>query len=376
MREPAKYFGICILAFSFLVGARKYYFVILAGGDGYSTGEWLINYESGFVRRGMFGSIFLWLTPDSPNIIWILYFFQIALVGSIFLYFALELFHRQSNWLLTILLCSPAGIASYGWNEKAFGRKEFLGFLILILLTYGVKTKGRSRYSRILLPSSLLVFVLGVFSWEPTALFLPSIICLLNIGYLSAFKVRTKIMTYSLFIIVGISGILTPLIFSGTTQNSSTICQAVRNNGLSGENLCIGSIYAISGSIGDAFAQLQNSFPMYFIYLPLIIIAFGPFLYARVFSLNSLNYGLIIISFVPLFLITTDWGRWVAMIVISLLVVMLATGDIDRIKRRVTSVIGIIYVLGWGLPYWASANEKFPVVGALPTIVKLLRHIV
>jgi hypothetical protein len=65
-RQLPKYFGYLVIYISFVRGEFIYLTNLMKGDFPYQTSEWLINYGSGFVRRGLFGSLFLFLTPNQP----------------------------------------------------------------------------------------------------------------------------------------------------------------------------------------------------------------------------------------------------------------------------------------------------------------------
>ena len=114
----------------------------MRGDIPYQTSEWLINYGAGFVRRGLFGSIFLFLTPNQPWIVWLLFGVQFLLSAAVFIFFALQLKKRAPNWFLTLLICGPAAVCFTGWDSGAFGRKESIGYVVLIALVLSLQNKA------------------------------------------------------------------------------------------------------------------------------------------------------------------------------------------------------------------------------------------
>jgi hypothetical protein len=166
---------------------------------------------------------------------------------------------------------------------------------------------------------------------------------------------------------------MTPIFFGGSKESVKEICDAVRKGGLVGRDLCFGSIKAIGLNFGDAFSEVQNAYPLYLFYIPLFFVALIPFIYSKVFNIGSIRYLMIIFGFIPLFTIS-DYGRWIAMITISLLIVMLATGDFEINKKLNSPPFAVFFVLGWGVPFWFPANGPFPLVGALPTLFDFIRR--
>ncbi len=94
-RQLPKYFGYLVIYISFVRGEFIYLTNLMKGDFPYQTSEWLINYGSGFVRRGLFGSLFLFLTPNQPWIVWLLFGFQFLLSAAVFIFFILQLKKRR-----------------------------------------------------------------------------------------------------------------------------------------------------------------------------------------------------------------------------------------------------------------------------------------
>ena len=121
-RQLPKYFGYLVLYIAFIRGEFFYLTQLMRGEFPYQVSEWFIHYGSGFVRRGLFGSLFLFLTPNQTWIVWLLFGLQFLLSAAVFIFFALQLKKRAPNWFLTLLVCCPASICFTGWDSGAFGR--------------------------------------------------------------------------------------------------------------------------------------------------------------------------------------------------------------------------------------------------------------
>jgi len=65
--------------------------------DGFRFADWLINYQGGFVRRGLFGSLLIILSNLTSIKIEIFYLLIISLFYSIFFYLAFSLIKKKSN---------------------------------------------------------------------------------------------------------------------------------------------------------------------------------------------------------------------------------------------------------------------------------------
>jgi hypothetical protein len=127
-------FIIFISAFLYLAAIT--YIIFQYFGEGmrpYVKGEIMINYFCGFVRRGLLGTVIIWLsniTSFAPN------FLMNVLVGlsyiSLLTYFIFKL--KKVPILLFVLIASPFGLLFLANDWDAVGRKEVFLFLITVLI--------------------------------------------------------------------------------------------------------------------------------------------------------------------------------------------------------------------------------------------------
>ena len=88
----------------------KYAQEIFAGGQSWKTGDWLINYEGGFVRRGLIGQVLYYFSGLGISLLWLTFTIQV-IIYLIIAHFTLKIFfynNRGISWLL--FLFSPAFI--------------------------------------------------------------------------------------------------------------------------------------------------------------------------------------------------------------------------------------------------------------------------
>jgi hypothetical protein len=105
----------------------------------YTAGDWLINYQGGFVRRGLIGQLILKIYFNSP---------------------------KGLNWL--IVLFSPAFVfVFFYYDSHSALRKEIIPFLAMASLVYGlIGDKLKIAYLRF----SVLMYFIAVFSHELSSL--------------------------------------------------------------------------------------------------------------------------------------------------------------------------------------------------------------
>ena len=165
-----KYTLILFLILPVLAFTAYYGLNIIDGGNSWKTGDWLINYESGFIRRGLSGHIFLNLSAfTGVNLLYISFFFQ-SITYFLIVYLVFSLYFKEKRdvfWI--IFLVSPAFIFFFPFYDLAGGfRKEILGFLAFLILLHGLLLN-----SNLIKFISLSVYIFSVYSHELNALLLP-----------------------------------------------------------------------------------------------------------------------------------------------------------------------------------------------------------
>lgn len=337
-----------------------------AGGAAYQTADWLINYADGFVRRGLFGQLFLAVAPDGAAGLWALFAIQAALYAVVFAFAAWALWRSSFSWSMIALVCGPAAIGFFGWDPGAGFRKEVLAYVSLALLVWAFVALRR-RWARIALAvASLLVFILGVFSWETSALFLPAYLFLL---LRRGDHVVLRRVLAGAFVLVGGAGLLLGTVFHGTVATAAAICDVVRAHGYTAVDLCSGAIDAIGWTSQFTLDSVVESFPLYAGYLPLLVLALIPVVLTPWFRANWGWAVFVAIAFVPLFVIVTDYGRWINMIVMALVFCIAASPVESSVARAWTWLTAILYTTLWGLPHWlAVGTEQWPWLGLVKVV--------
>lgn len=393
------WFAVGTLAFALGYAAFRYIEVVLVssawldpkvppdwvfypGGDPWMVGDWLINYGGGFVRRGLFGHLFLTLAPAGQAGLWTLFGIQMSLYLLLFAYCVHVLHRSRYSWSVIALVCGPAGLAFIGWtpNIDAAFRKEILPFAVLVLLAWA-RSRTRSRPGVVgLVLGALALHVLAVFSWEPSALLLPAMLyLLLHKGAPHPDLDTVRRSAAALFLVVsGLGGVLSFLIH-GDVATAQAICDTVRENGFTSTNVCSGGVLANGGAIEaigwtsyKTAQDLAVALPVYVGFLPLIALSALPVVASAWFRTNWRWAALIVLGVAPLFFIVTDYGRWTHMLAVAFMVCITAD-DPDQARSRMwTPLATILYVGAWGLPHWMGQAQFgktwWPQVGLFTTL--------
>ncbi len=319
-RNWSNYFQIYVFALIFF-GVFFLYSKHDVGNDS-SISDWLINYEGGFVRRGLIGelitnfSIMLSLKLRDTILIFQLLFFTCY-------YFLIILFCKNllQNRLIILAIFSPIFILYPVAEIEALGRKELIIFFIFLsyLLTDIKNFKVQIIYKVILFPISIL-------TWEPVFIFF-SFIFLID---LFVFQIRNfdkkffyLIASYFISIFLVILIYLNPF-----SQENHNVMRDFLNNEF-GE-ICYMSCDFVGQQSSNSFSELYQTFLVKFKftyalrYLIIILIGFFPLYLLSTYSKINHKKQILIISkfknlffpfllaFLPstvLYLVMYDWAR-------------------------------------------------------------------
>ena len=353
----------------------KYSTEIPYGGSPWSAGEWLVNYGGGFVRRGLFGELFLAFAPGGLAGLWLLFFIQMALYGLVLVWVVQVLHRTQYSWSAIALACGPAGIAFAGWGDSSL-HKEVLPFAVLVLLGWARSSRRSAAGQVALVVVAVPLFVVAVFSWEASALLLPAVWYLLlgrGAPY-AGLEVFRRSAAVVLTVVGGVGAVVSTLVH-GDVGTAAAVCATVREHGFTGPELCGsdatggGAIEAIGWTSERAIMDVIVSFPLYVGYLPFILLALVPVVVSQWFRRNWAWAALVVLGILPLFAVVTDYGRWTHIIVIALTICMTADNPNGVQARFWNPVVAFLYVSLWGIPHHLAPDGGWPWLGLIRSIV-------
>lgn len=133
-----------LILYSLIFLINEYKILYFLRYSSWVTGDWLINYENGFVRRGLFGNFLLYLDDYlGVNAIDFLVFFRISVYVFIFLFFVLISFIKKINILDFCAFISPWSISFHIYWFSAGGRKEIVLFLCFFWFVFLLLIKNK-----------------------------------------------------------------------------------------------------------------------------------------------------------------------------------------------------------------------------------------
>ena len=316
----SNYFQIYVFALIFF-GIFFLYSKHDVGNDS-SLSDWLINYEGGFVRRGLIGelitnfsSILSLKLRDSILIFQLVFFLSY--------YFLIILFCKNlvQNRLVILAIFSPIFILYPVAEIEALGRKELIIFTIFLsYLFFDIKN------FQVQLTYKLLLFPISILTWEPIIFFFSFIFLIdLFVFQIKSFDKKFFCILFSYFASIFFVMLIYFNPFSVENYN-------IMKNFLKIEfgEACYMSCGYVGQQSANSFSELYKMFYEKFKfsyalrYLLIIIVGFFPLCFLYTYSKAKSKKELFIVSkfknlffpfllaFLPstvLYLMMYDWAR-------------------------------------------------------------------
>ena len=333
-KTTKNYLVFFILILLYIPLFKYYIFLNNNGGHSFMTADWLINYRFGYINRGLFGTVVLFLFNDSNSILNFLSIGLISIYITIFYYLTKTLNLMSQNVITYVLIFSPATFLFNIYDSQGSFRKEILGILSIFLLISATKNNSNKKY----IIMSSIIYTIGIFSHSVNLFFLTTILLIISK------KINQKsVFTYLLFLIPTSINFIFYFLFSNSEQElylkRDSMCLELEYLNLS--NLCgYGSFDFLVWDLNAAYYITQNytineNRQASYIYIFLYLLSILPLFFDKN-SLNNLKHYLFInISFFPLFLIAFDWGRWIyIMSICNLAIYLISEKNIVNSKLK------------------------------------------
>lgn len=293
-----------------------YVHVFVYSSNEWLVADWLINYSGGIVRRGLSGELIFFITNlFNWNTLHFLFYFLSFLQVLLFLGIFILIFNKKITFWFFLIFATPSFLSFYFFDPSIIARKEILIYLSYFAWMVTLIKKRQASFSTSLFFSILAVFITllhEIFVFYSIAFYLFSIIYF-----------DQKLFTLNFSVLIPLSSVVTLifLMLAPTAFNAVEICQRITETGID-PKVCLGGVlsWPASGVIEGFIWNLSiynTSTPLGLILiltLPLISISlFCSSIKFLNISAKKLFFCLIIqlIFMSPLFLVATDWGRWV-----------------------------------------------------------------
>lgn len=339
--------------------------VITFGGNNWGIGEWLINYDGGFVRRGLIGQILLSSKLTGTSLLLLIICVQLILYCVILIYLTRILKENRFSLPLVALICSPMGINFVGWDKFVLIRKEFIGLVSLVILAQYIRGKSSQKS---LLWIFYALFILAIFSSEVNLALVPGVIFLFWLNSSTRSRSYFYRELFAIVFLVSLS-VLISIRFNGDREIANSICQKVISVGLDPEKNCRGAVDVLGMSFSSMIDHLISSYPIYFIYLIYLFLACLPIVFLKSDKLNLCWILFLFIGTVPLYLIAWDYGRWIFLFVLEITICLSVTQVKVKPKNRFNYMTTFLYSFLWGSGHGGDPLQN-GWIGAMPTLIR------
>jgi hypothetical protein len=350
----------------------------------WSVTELLINFQAGFVRRGLLGELLRWVCVHTGlsmfTVISLLF-----LAATVFIVWAMTRLlqpYAQRYPVLTALLLFSPGLLMFPINEyAAYARKEV--FIVIGLLVHALMARrfaagelSDQQIRRFYLLALLPMLTLFTFIHEVQLFFLPAHAGMM---FLAAWQRRVNLQWLFLIYLVPAAAALAMLRFPGNAGMVPGIVDSLRpmvhiEPGREGAIEALGWPMSHFTGLAAATRHDPRSITLYsFAWILAVIVpllALGPVAIRHappddrpltrrigVFML------LICLAPVPLYILGADFGRWIYLTAFSVVSLLLslpihvpppAEPSERRLAGFVMLVLCGIYIGGWTLPHYGT----------------------
>ena len=362
---------IHIIKFFFLIITIIYFYQInkfVNHNTQSTTSWWLYNYSQGFIKRGLVGEfLFFFSKFINLNIFNLLKLFH-SFLFLIFIYLFFQYIKKIKyiNYYYVLLIFSPIGLMAYVYDPFFIARPEI--FIFITIIIYINILKNKPNYYKILFISSLSSLSILI---HESYFFYLSYFFFLHIFFKS--RNGYQLNFFFIFIILPIITIL-GIFFLDRSIDINIMCKNIFEleyfiKTCAGQMLAGSKIMTIQEAIRSTKDTVisHNYYRVYLILSLLSFTLFLIFLLSVSFQIKFLlvNFLFILLNFLyslPLFILAYDWGRWLFihyMILIIIFGLHLQKKNINFFHQKykiLFSFFCIIYMGTWSMPHCCSAN--------------------
>ena len=385
--DAAKTAVLLVLAFLLLLADKIGYWLprdLFSNGlDPWVLSGWLIDYSSGFVRRGLSGELtgavhrFLPAELFVASVAWATF----LLVTAGYLRLILRVWRQLSALALLGLLFLPSLLPFYLYDHLAFGRKEVLGFLFvlwhLLILERCCPPAGHCEgrgYLLRLWPLAMLALPVHALLHEGTALWFGPTHGLLTLTVLRRGGGwgwgRALAITLGLYLPLALTLLIVLLFGRGSPEDALIICRHWQDRQVLGPGVCSSdmgvamlqaapAIHALGWTMGEGIRIAANALPpkaiaLWLTQLPILAIAtlavggmasrgiaegrpaegFFSWLSPPGSTLALLFFLLPLLLPAPIYIVAHDLGRWFTVACLNFAMLSLSPQVVGLLKPR------------------------------------------
>lgn len=336
--------------------------------NGWYLGEWLISYQDGgFKRRGLFGSLFIFLNELTNIKLEFLVFGFVSIIYAVFFTLLIQLFMQKKNTLLTIsIILLPAGLGMVLKDPTIIAKKEIIIFLLYLI--YFLKLEAKKAVNDLLVSFFMIITILN---HEAAYFYIPfvSFTYFIKTDAPSFTKIK-KIILYHFGPATVVMLLLYQFGYSISTPHSLLFLQ---EHGLT---LILKGIYGYDPNYNVLNFYKAHTFG-YFTYLISIFLATATYIiYCRSnkISISKKFLAVQIIFLLPLFYIAYDWGRWINIFFTLLMIFIAGEQQLSSTLKKDLTAIGLILFNSlWKMLLFTAGFLTFPIID---TFIKKLYYFI
>jgi len=387
------FIGLLILAFIFQI--LKFYTFYEEYSD-WQYADWLINYQGGFIRRGLIGELLLQIHHFlSINLDILVFCFVVFLYSILLILLIKSVKYLETSKIDTLIFLSPGFFLYPIMNSEVIGRKEILLFVILGSFVF-LEKYLKDKYLLLITLISILVISLthtGLLFYSQYLVFLYFLISLS----------RNKEISFSEILIIAIYLLVLFLfLFSSESSKSQVleICNSVKDFV---KNDCVnrGQFFWLYRPMTEYFdvkltLDLESNFLIYSLSLFLVFVFISIKLYFSKFKsennfLGVLNpfviFLLLFVFTIPIYIVGIDWGRYISMSFFStyfIYIYLIKQKMIffnsknsflkKKISKNLFFIFVLIYAFTWTFPFYGANSFKFTLKKPLVSALKIINN--
>lgn len=333
---------------------------------GYITGDWLINYTNGLVRRGLFGEIAMqahrWFGISPVDaVLTSKYLAYGILCGSIVLLAIV----KGIGFIEVLLLISPWALMFDLNDPGGSGRKEILLFASFAFFAFlQVFSKSPSKWILKRWDFYYLIIVMTVmaFTHEGLIFFFPFF-------YLPLYLKRG--FNKSDFLTVFIPCLISLLVlvvlyafFKGNKETADAICASLNPWSVNGSLGC-DAIHLLAGKHPKAHIGFIKSFTPLLLLTMIPIYCYGRWVAGLTKQHLMLTMAIPLLLTVPLYGIAIDWGRWIHISGMLFFITFFSLKGSSTPRRYSLVTVMLIvclavpYTFYWRIPHTVGEHKVF-----------------
>lgn len=383
LSDVASRYSLQLLMIALVVTAIFYSVYDLCFAPAYPIADWLINYSQGFVRRGLPGE-FILLAARAVHIPppWMVVLVQIAIYAALLAGVYKLAAPLRRNMLWYAMLFSPAALAFMILAPLNTVRKEEMAPAALAAAIFIVRRRPPAAVLSVSITALIAVLVL---SHDALFCCIPYLFAAVAVGT-RRLKYSAGVMAAPCAVAVLLMNILRHHL--GDESVAIGVCKSVGGRWIETDdyrNLCAGAIKHLSWTLTNTREEELANLHYWPLYTLLLLLSLAPFVIALVvlYRKDRLHFEVKVITWIavlcallstPLFYLTIDWGRWIQMQVVCLLLMILFAAQ--RAKSfhpqpnanpigagrpwRVPLLAGVfLYCTCWTLPVLGMQEVRF-----------------